>query len=509
MTTTVSATAADVPHAQQPLVQSIAISRITESPTNPRKIFGELGELVEGIRAHGILQPLLARPKGKAYELVFGHRRLRAAKVAGIAEVPVMVRELDDETALEMQLIENAQREDIHPLEEADGYEVLHTKHGYSVDEIAAKVGKSRASVYARMKLLELCPAARKAFYEGRLSPSTALLVARIPSPKLQLEAIEEIAGDPESKNEYDRDNMGAREAAAVIQQRFMLRLVDAPFSTSLDGLGGVGPCTTCPKRTGNQAELFADVKSADVCTDLACFDKKVDAEWKARIARSKDAGQRVLTKEEAKKAFPHSYQTTPAGEWVDLDQTRYDYSGGKSKTYRELLKKEAPVPVLARDTNGKIRELLPKKQAEALCRKLHPEKSERANGQSEKGRAKAKAEEASYAAERERANAKRSKLLGAIGKAAVEREPHVDFWRAAILEGALGGGLFLQEEFESALERRGILDQGKGVDPDEVLEKHLAGADVKELRGLLVELIAGSDTRLFETAKKALGVKA
>jgi ParB/RepB/Spo0J family partition protein len=133
------------------------------------------------------LQPLLARPLGDGgFELVFGHRRLRAAKLAGVASAPVMVRQLDDKEVLEEQIIENAQRDDIHPLEEAEGYERLHEQHGYSVDEIAAKVGKSRAFVYARMKLRALCPAAMEAFYGGKLTAATALYVARIPGEKLR-----------------------------------------------------------------------------------------------------------------------------------------------------------------------------------------------------------------------------------------------------------------------------------------------------------------------------------
>lgn len=189
-------------------VQSIAISKLRESPTNPRRTFGDLGELVKSIRRQGILQPLLARPTDDGLELVFGHRRFRAAKAAGFKDVPVIVREMSSDEALEAQLVENLQREDIHPLEEAEGFNRLRAEFGHNADTIAERLGRSRASVFASLKLLDLSPPARKAFYAGRLTSSTALLVAGYDSEAMQVRAVDLISekgGEPLSFREASR----------------------------------------------------------------------------------------------------------------------------------------------------------------------------------------------------------------------------------------------------------------------------------------------------------------
>ena len=170
----------------------LPIDRIIISPTNPRKHFNEaaLGELAASIAQHGVLQPILVRkwtidckmPKGKCYgdmhgmhEIVCGERRWRASQIAGRAEILAIVRELSDLQVLEIQVVENLQREDVHPIEEAEGYERLIKWHGYSADTLAEKVGKSRAYIYARLKLTALAPVAREAFFSGKLTASTAL----------------------------------------------------------------------------------------------------------------------------------------------------------------------------------------------------------------------------------------------------------------------------------------------------------------------------------------------
>lgn len=180
--------------------KTIPIGELHESKTNPRKHFGDLSETAASMKRHGVLEPLLVRETKDGLEVVAGARRLRAAKKAGLKEVPVVVRELDDEQALEVQLIENLQREDLHPLEEADAFHQLHLM-GKSYDEVADSVGRARTSVYERVKLLELVPAARKAFTAGRLTAATALLVARLKGERLQEVAVQRLEpnryGDP------------------------------------------------------------------------------------------------------------------------------------------------------------------------------------------------------------------------------------------------------------------------------------------------------------------------
>ena len=147
-------------------IQDIPLEKIRESTTNPRTQFAQskLAELAENIRQHGVLQPILVRPlpKGAAdtYELVAGARRYRASKLAGRESIPATVRELTDAQALELQVIENVQRVDVHPLDEAQGYAALIKVQPdtYTLETIASRVGRSPQSVSGRLRLIQLIP---------------------------------------------------------------------------------------------------------------------------------------------------------------------------------------------------------------------------------------------------------------------------------------------------------------------------------------------------------------
>lgn len=151
----------------------VAIEDVHPSPTQPRKTFddGKLDELAASIRAQGIIQPLVVRTRQEGgYELVAGERRWRAAQRAGLHEVPVVVRELDSTKAFEMALVENLQREDLNPLEEAAGYERLIAEFGYTQESLADRVGKDRSTVANALRLLRLPDGVRTLVAEGRLS---------------------------------------------------------------------------------------------------------------------------------------------------------------------------------------------------------------------------------------------------------------------------------------------------------------------------------------------------
>ncbi len=165
-----------------PTVQQIALEEIRPSKTNPRRVLNgpAFDELIASVKAHGILQPVLVRPNGKGYELVAGHRRLAAAAKAELALIPALVRELTDTQALEIQLIENLERSDLHPLEEAQGYRQLMVVAKYDVARIAEKIGRSVKYVYDRVKLLQLTKEAQKLFLEDRITAGHAILLARL-----------------------------------------------------------------------------------------------------------------------------------------------------------------------------------------------------------------------------------------------------------------------------------------------------------------------------------------
>ena len=137
--------------------QYLAIDLIDVSTTNPRRTFDptKLAELAESIREHGIIQPVVVRPKNNRFQLVAGERRYLASQIAERFSVPAHIKELSDTQAMEWQLIENAQRVDVHPYEEAQGYQRLLDMPGYDVAALAAKTGKSTSHIYSRLSLLQ------------------------------------------------------------------------------------------------------------------------------------------------------------------------------------------------------------------------------------------------------------------------------------------------------------------------------------------------------------------
>lgn len=182
---------------------TIPLSQISLSKTNPRRRRDEKldAELAENVKRLGVLQPVLVRPvfgstpkNGTPYELVAGSRRFAAAKAAGLTEIPAISRELSDVEALEVQVVENLQRADVHPLEEAEGYRQLSAKPGYDVATVAERVGRSAKYVYDRMKLLALTKEAKHLFLDDRITAGHAILLARL-KPVDQARAIEDVDG--------------------------------------------------------------------------------------------------------------------------------------------------------------------------------------------------------------------------------------------------------------------------------------------------------------------------
>lgn len=172
--------------------EAVALSSIRESKTNPRTAHDPhaIAELAASIAKVGVLQPILVRRKGAAYEIVCGLRRARAAREAGLEAVPAIVRELSDLEVVEIQVIENLQRADLHPLEEAQGYHQLMRQGHYDAARIAERVGRSVKYVYDRIKLLDLTRPLQEAFRADRITAGHAILLARL-DPKDQTRALE------------------------------------------------------------------------------------------------------------------------------------------------------------------------------------------------------------------------------------------------------------------------------------------------------------------------------
>ena len=177
-------------------VSNVSIYKVEPNPDQPRRSFDEeaLQTLADSIVAHGIVQPLTVRelPNGY-YQIIAGERRWRAARLAGLSEVPIVVIEADDRKVMELALVENLQREDLNPIEEAKGYRVLMDEYGLSQETCAKQVGKSRPAVANSLRLLQLCPEVLAMVEEGSLSAGHARAIVALPGSRLQQSAAQRV----------------------------------------------------------------------------------------------------------------------------------------------------------------------------------------------------------------------------------------------------------------------------------------------------------------------------
>lgn len=210
-------------------VREIDIARIRPNPNQPRVQFDEeaLGELADSIRERGVLQPILLRPDGDDFLIVAGERRWRAAQRARLHTIPAIVREIDESTTAELALIENVQRLDLNPLEEAEGYRQLIQRHGHTQDDVGRIVHKSRSHVANLLRLLDLPDFVKQSLLQGDISMGHARAVATAPDPDeltreiitkgLSVRQAEEKARRVKPSAGYDIARAGARNAPKTV----------------------------------------------------------------------------------------------------------------------------------------------------------------------------------------------------------------------------------------------------------------------------------------------------
>lgn len=465
--------------------RSIPLESIVESPTNQRRTFRDLDELADTIRAHGVLQAVLVRPiEGtEQFELVFGARRFRAAKLGGLSHIPATVRELSDSHALELQIIENSKRDDVHPLEEADGYRELHERHHVPIEEIAAKCAKSETFVQQRLKLCALSREARKAFMAGSLTTATALLVARLASTAYQDQAIKRMG---ERRYGHNDGPLSVREVGEILQREFLLKLATAPFDAADAALVPNAPaCSSCAKNSANQRSLFGELEieeKGDICTDRPCFDLKKEAGWAKRTAAAKEAGQKVLTAKEAKATFAYGGQLAYGAGYVDLAEKGYDASGKLRTNKAKLGKNDLPI-VLARDDNGMVHELVAKADFAKATKAPKAKPTERDTRDKEDR--KAAREKEAKVREKEAAD-----LLELV-TAAESAEDSEALWR--VIARSVARGMWSETQ-KLACQRRGFevskTWKGTGMNTEAVLVDHAATLTAGGARALVVELL-------------------
>lgn len=478
-------------------VEKINPALVDPSPFQPRKTFdpAKLEELKQSVAGHGIIVPLLCRPspggEGRV-ELVDGERRLRVAVALKLALVPVIQRPMTDEQVMETQTLAFLHHADLHPMEEARAYERLMTACGHTVDAVAAKTGKARRYIVQRLKLCALAPEAEKLFVEGKLTVDTAFLVATIPA-KLQPKAAGELSG----KQAWDKQPMSLRQAREHVERNYRLRLADAGFSkTSATLVSAAGACSTCPKRTGNDKDLFGEVGSADLCTDPACFKEKHKQHIICLRLRLEKSGRTVLPEKDGAKLY-NDYGLHYGAPYVEAEAKCYE--DPKRRTFKQLLGKDA-APVVAIDRKGRAHDVIAKDRvAEAL--KKAGVKTERGGDSYDAAaeRAKRQEQEAVDAIVRQR-------FQEAVCEAARDiEEPRLYRWLAAkVLD------LFDYEDCNEVAAVRRYPSEDKDIAKAmQALEKAIPSMSVVEARGLVAELLASlndkADAEMFKVNVKAL----
>lgn len=177
---------------------TLKISQIVPNKDQPRKLFkeAELSELSDSIKQNGILQPLLVRKKGTKYEIVAGERRYQAAKLAGLEEVPVIIKDISDAEVFKLALIENLQRADLSPLEEARGYKQLIKERSLTQDEVAKLVSKSRSAVTNTLRLLDLPEEVQQFVEDGLITAGHARAILAVPSPEGRIKLAQKVVDE-------------------------------------------------------------------------------------------------------------------------------------------------------------------------------------------------------------------------------------------------------------------------------------------------------------------------
>ena len=246
--------------------KELDIFEISESTTNPagRDKGPEFDDLVKSIKEKGVLQPVIVRWDGNKYVMVAGHRRLKAAKEAGLKKIPAMVKTLTDNEALEIQIIENLQRTDVHPLEEGEQYRKLIEQAKSNIKDVATKVGKDEKYVRGRLVLTNLEEKLAKMYRDGKIGDASASLIARLAH-----------ADQDKVRKEMTQRYGGVMDYAEIkewIERHIWSPIDHQPWLGSKELEKVVGPCKECQP---NVATLFGAVK-AGACTSLTCWARKM-----------------------------------------------------------------------------------------------------------------------------------------------------------------------------------------------------------------------------------------
>lgn len=250
----------------RPADRAVAIDEIRPNPWQPRRHFAPeaIEELARSIAEQGIVQPLVVRRRDDGYELIAGERRLRAARAAGLTSVPVVVRELDDREALEIALVENLQREDLGPLEEADAYGRLMTEFGLTQDEVAKRVGKSRPAVANTLRLRDLPESVLEALRSGSLSAGHGRALLSVPGADERLRLAREAISAGLSVRQLEERTRTFQTAKGAAQK--------APVGAALPEVGDLE--RQLMRELGTKVRIASDGKRGRIVIDFYSVDE-------------------------------------------------------------------------------------------------------------------------------------------------------------------------------------------------------------------------------------------
>jgi ParB/RepB/Spo0J family partition protein len=523
----------------------IAIGDTAPSATNPRTVFPEhkLLEMAESIRERGVLEPLIVRPwpegrsapeplKGLAlpapkkswlpkYEVVCGERRYRASIIAGKKTVPVIVRLYSDRDAEEIQNIENLHREDLREIDEAVGYQRMVDKFGYTPEELATRLHKSKSHVYQRLKLAKNSDDFMiKAIDEGRLDISVAQMIVTIEPEDMRQRAARELAGGK------DHDGYSFRQAERHIRERYQRQLKGAPFSMedgTLPGPDGTPQaCGDCVFQTKNNRAVYGEGGRGDMCHKPDCFQKRVLVVIERVRDREYEAGFKVISGKEATPFFDWQGNLSYQQEHKFMDLEKRAVGDPHGRQLQDVLGgvpdwRQKVQPIAVTHESGKVLRLIPKKEAEELLRKVLPRsawvKPKRESSETSKADRKRQLINARYAvAVREsvylaaKKKARSDSTIRALGMMLLDATWHDSLRAVAARHGLMRA--------PGAPKKRGPAGH---VDPGQALRREMAKVSYSGVVGTLFEIMAArlgpgtniymGSNRDFEAACKTLGV--
>jgi ParB family chromosome partitioning protein len=346
----------------------LPLRQLRSMAQNPRSKVGDVSALVASINANGFIGALSVRElEPNVFEVWAGNRRLQAAIDAGLEEVPCDIYELTEVQALELNLTEQINRSDLTPLEEGRACRALQELSGYSVDQVAQKLGQSSSWVTKRVALCGLAPEALSALAKGELQLSVAQALAALPSQRLQVEGMKAL------ENERWLDTVDKK--LEHLRTKLCQPLKGAPWKLTDDSFAA-GACSACPHNSANATMpgLFDSGKATPMCALPSCFEDKVKAVWEKKTTKLKAQGAKVLGVAESKKLFRYSDNLGYGSRYVEASAPVQEDKQKRSwaQLAKELPEEARPVVHVAQDSAGKVRELYVKDKAvEAIATHL------------------------------------------------------------------------------------------------------------------------------------------